>query len=90
MEKELVVGGKRFVALRSAIEEMKGTVSWDNNKKQATINLLGKVTVVTMDEAKMAFDGQEILLSTAPLVRDGKLYVPEDFFPGILKLQPPF
>jgi hypothetical protein len=90
MSKELEVGGKRFIALRGAIEEMGGKVSWDNDRKQASIDLGGKVTMVTMDEARMTFEGQELTLSAAPFVREGALYVPDDFFPGILKFQLPF
>jgi hypothetical protein len=90
MGKFLDLEGKRFVALRSAIEEMGGNVAWDNAKKEATVDLNGKVTVVAMNDADMTFDGQVLTLSAAPTVRDGALYVPEDFFPGILRLQLPF
>ena len=60
------VGGKRFIALRSAIEEMGGKVAWDNHKKEATVDLNGKTTVITMADADMTFDGQTITLSAAP------------------------
>lgn len=90
MGKFMDIEGKRFVALRSAIEDMGGKVGWDNANKQATVDLNGKVTVVTMDDADMKFDGQVLTLSAAPMVREGTLYVPEDFFPGILRLQLPF
>lgn len=90
MSKTMDVGGKRYIALRSAIEEMGGKVSWDNHEKQATVDLNGKVTVVTMADENATFDGQVLTLSGAPMVHDGTLYVTEDFFPGILRTQLPF
>ena len=90
MEKTMDVGGKRFIALRSAIEEMGGKVAWDNHKKEATVDLNGKTTVITMADADMTFDGQTITLSAAPTVKDETLYVPDDFFPGILRASLPF
>jgi N-acetylmuramoyl-L-alanine amidase len=90
MSNVMDVGGKRFVALRSAIEEMGGKVQWDNQSKQATIELNGKVTEVTMSDATASFGGKELELSAAPMVHDGTLFVPDDFFPMILQAQLPF
>ncbi|MBC8064860.1 MAG: copper amine oxidase N-terminal domain-containing protein [Chlorobia bacterium] len=90
MSNVMDVGGKRFVALRSTIEEMGGKVAWDNSQKQATIDLNGKNTVVTMADENAEFDGKVLTLSGAPMVHDGTLYVPEDFFPAILSTQLPF
>ena len=90
MSNVLDVGGTRFVALRSAIEEMGGKVVWDNSQKQASIDLNGKSTVVTMADENAAVGGKVITLSAAPMVHDGTLYVPEDFFPAILSAQLPF
>ena len=90
MGKFMEVNGKKLVALRSAVEEMGGKVAWDNQSKQATVDLNGKVTVVTMNDADMSFDGNHLTLSAAPRVHEGTLYVPEDFFPAVLKLQMPF
>jgi len=84
------VDGKKMVALRSALEEMGGKVSWDNDAKQASIELNGRTTVVTMADENAEFDGSVKTLSSAPLVKDGVLYVPEDFFPAILYTQMPF
>ncbi len=84
MSNVMDVGGKRYVALRSAIEEMGGKVVWDNSQKQATIDLNGKTTVATMADENAVVEGKVITLSAAPMVHDGTLYVPEDFFPGIL------
>lgn len=90
MSMTMDVSGKRFVALRDAIEEMGGKVVWDNQQKQATIDLNGKNTVVTMADENAEFDGKVLTLSAAPMVQEGRLYVPEDFFPAILNAQLPF
>lgn len=90
MSNVMEVGDKKFVALRSAIEEMGGKVVWDNSQKQATIDLNGKTTVATMADENTVVEGKIITLSAAPMVHDGTLYVPEDFFPAILSSQMPF
>lgn len=90
MSNVIDVDGKRFVALRSAIEEMGGKVVWDNSQKQASIDLNGKATVVTMADENAMVGGKVITLSAAPMVQQGTLYVPEDFFPAILSAQMPF
>lgn len=90
MSNVMDVGDKRFVALRSAIEEMGGKVVWDNSQKQATIELNGKTTVATMADENAVVEGKITTLSAAPMVHDGTLYVPEDFFPAILSAQMPF
>jgi len=84
------IDNQRFVALRPAIEEMGGKVVWDNSQKQATIDLNGRNTVVTMADENASFDGKVLTLSSPPMVKDGTLYVPEDFFPAILNAQNPF
>jgi hypothetical protein len=90
MSEVMDVDGKRFVALRHALTAMGGHVNWDNHTKTATIDMNGKQTVVTMEDQNASFDGQVLTLSAAPFVKDGTLYVPEDFFPGILRTQMPF
>jgi hypothetical protein len=90
MSNVMDVGDKRFVALRPALEELGGKVVWDNSQKQATIDLNGKTTIVTMADENASFDGKVLTLSAAPMVHDGTLYVPEDFFPAVLSTQRPF
>jgi hypothetical protein len=86
MSNVMDVGGTRFVALRSTIEDMGGKVVWDNRQKQATIDLNGKTTIVTMADENASVGGKITTLSGAPMVHDGTLYVPEDFFPAILSM----
>lgn len=86
---EMHVGDKRFVGLRSALDTLGGSVVWDNAQKQATIDLNGKSTVVTMADENAEFDGRVVKLSAAPMLHDGKLYVPEDFFGSIIVAQLP-
>jgi hypothetical protein len=90
MSNSIMIGDKKFVAMRAAIEEMGGKVVWDNHQKQATIDLNGKNTVVTMADENAEFDGKIYTLTAPPTVQNGTLYVPEDFFPGILSTQSPF
>ncbi len=90
MSNVLEIEGKKYVALRSAIEQMNGKVVWDNSQKQATVELNGNTTVATMADENAVVDGKIITLSAAPRVHEGTLYVPEDFFPAILNAQFPF
>lgn len=79
-----VAFGTRYVPLRAALDQLGGEVDWDNGAKSATVRSNGKTAQVTMTEAAVQVDGGVVNLSAPPLVKDGTLLVPEDFFSNVL------
>lgn len=76
--------GTRYVPLRAALDQIGGSVQWDNGAKQATVTANGKTVVVVMEQSAVHVDGGTMNLSAPPLVKAGSLLVPEDFFTVVL------
>ena len=76
--------GSRYVPLKDALDTLGGTVEWDNNAKRATVHVNGKTILVTMEVSTVEANGSQYSISQTPLVKDGVLYVPEDFFTGVV------
>lgn len=74
----------RYVALRDALDTFGGTVDWDNAAKRATIHANGKTIIATMGDVNVEANGGMITISNPPLIEDGALYVPEDFFLNVV------
>jgi len=76
--------GSRYVPLKAALDQLGGKVEWDNAAKRATVHANGKTILVSMADNSVEANGQNYSLSQPPLVQDGVLYVPEDFFTGVV------
>lgn len=76
--------GSRYVPLKDALDTIGGTVEWDNIAKRATIHANAKTILVTMESPSVESNGSQYTISQAPLVQNGVLYVPEDFFSEVV------
>ena len=76
--------GDRYVPLHAALDQIGGRVEWDNAAKRATVHANGKTILVTLGEVAVESNGAVTHLSQPPLVDDNVLYVPEDFFTGVV------
>ena len=76
--------GSRYVPLKAALDSLGGTVEWDNAAKRATVHVNGKTILVSMESATVESNGAMHTLSQTPLVQNGVMYVPEDFFTGVV------
>lgn len=76
--------GSRYVPLKQALDQIGGRVEWDNAAKRATIHVNNKTILATMEQTSVEANGSTFTLSQPPLVQNGVLYVPEDFFSGVV------
>jgi phage baseplate assembly protein gpV len=74
------LNGVNYVALAPRVRGVGGTVSWDNEAKKASVSLGQQAIEVTMTDTNVVIDGNTVTLSAPPLVIDGTLVVPEEFF----------
>jgi hypothetical protein len=75
--------GKQFVPLKTIVEQLGGTVDWDNAAKIATINVRNVTAQVFADQNNLTANGQTYTLSAEPFVENNTLYVPIDLLHDI-------
>lgn len=71
--------GIRYVPLASVVQQLGGTIAWDNTAKKATLSVKGRNAEVDLNDRIVKVDGQEQILQSTPFVQDGHLYVTLDF-----------
>jgi hypothetical protein len=71
---------KHYVPLRDVVEQLGGTVAFDNNTKMATAAIGQWTARITMGDSNVDVSGTPVTLTAEPFVRDGQMYVPFDFF----------
>src|SRR5688500_4792105 len=76
----LHTNNKHYVPLRDVVEQLGGTVTFDNNTKTAKATIGQWVATVQMAEENVDVSGTPVRLSAPPFVEDGQMYVPFDFF----------
>ncbi len=76
--------GTQYVPLKAALDQIGGQVEWDNVAKRATVHANGKTILVAMEQTSVEANGATQTISNPPLVQDGVLYVPEDFFSNVV------
>jgi hypothetical protein len=81
------INGVQYVALQDGIQQVGGTVQWNNESKQATVSSGSNTALVTMADNNVTVDGRTIALSAPPLVKNDTLYVPVDFFANVFGRQ---
>lgn len=74
----------RYLPLKEGLDQVGGTVDWDNAAKRATVHANGKTILVTMGELSVEANGAQLSLTQPPLIEGGHLYVPEEFFPNVV------
>jgi hypothetical protein len=74
-----VKDGVQYVPLASIVQQLGGTIDWDNNTKKASLNVRGRSAEVDINDRIVKVDGQEQVLTSTPFVEEGRLYVTPDF-----------
>lgn len=77
-----VVQGRTMLPVRYIIEDpaVRGTVSWDENKRQVTIVCNNNRIVFTIGSLKAYVNEAEKTLDVAPYIYEGRTYIPLRFF----------
>ena len=73
--------GRTYVPLRDLAEQLGGSVSWDNNSKQATATIGQWTATVNPSDTHVDVSGVAVTLQAPPFVDEqGNLWVPASFF----------
>ncbi len=72
----LIDGGRTMLPLRLVGEACGAEVSWDNGKKQATVQLDGQNAFVRLGCTELLVDGKKLDMGGAPTVRGAVVYLP--------------
>ena len=73
--------GRTYVPLRDLAEQLGGSVSWDNNAKQATATIGQWIATVNPSDTHVDVSGVAVTLQAPPFVDEqGNLWVPASFF----------
>ena len=72
--------GTMLLPLAPIVEAMGGYVYWNNDSKEAIIEINDKKFSVTAEDTNLIADGSVLELSAAPTIANNRLYVPTDFF----------
>ena len=74
----------QYVSLKPALDQIGGRVEWDNEAKRATVHANGKTILVSLGDPNVEVNGAMVALGNPPLVEDGVLYVPQEFFGSVV------
>lgn len=75
----VIKDGRTLLPVRAVVEEMGGSVSWDNEAKQATLNHGDNTIVLTIDSQTALLNDEENMIDTAPTIIDGRTFLPIRF-----------
>jgi hypothetical protein len=72
--------GTLYVPFAQVVEGLGGTVTWDNESKQASATIGQWTAVFTMAADTADVNGTVVQFPAPSYVEDGELYVPAEFF----------
>lgn len=70
--------GMHYVPLKEVVEQMGGTVRWDNDAKSASITVKQATAMLDANANTISVNGQQLSLTSPPVLEDGKLFVTRD------------
>ena len=72
----MLVNGRTMVPVRAIFEALGATVTWDNNTRTA-VGVLGDTTInITIAQAYLLKNGEQVSLDSPALLSSGRTYVP--------------
>ena len=75
----MIIGGRTMIPITAMIQEMGGIVGWDGTSRKVTINARGKVLEMWLDSKMIKVGGVSAEMDVAPVVKNGRTYVPVSF-----------
>ena len=67
---------RTFVPFRAILEKAGAKVEWDKESKKVTAELDGKKVEMTIGNKTILVDGKEVELDVAPMIKEGRTYIP--------------
>lgn len=77
--KPIIKNSRTLLPIRILIESLGGTISWDVTEKKVTIELNGHSIILWIDKTTALVDGSKVTLEVAPLIINGRTYLPLRF-----------
>jgi hypothetical protein len=77
--KPIIQNGRTLLPIRTLIESLGGTVEWNGKEQKATITLNGHSMVLWIGKTTALVDGSNTTLDVAPLIINGRTYIPLRF-----------
>jgi hypothetical protein len=81
--KGVVKNNVQYIPIKPVVQQLGGTVDWDNNAKSAVINVRDKTAQVFAGQQGVRVNGQDTKLSGETFVDGDTLYVPEDLLTAL-------
>jgi hypothetical protein len=72
--------GKHYVPLAPVVEQLGGTVNWDNNSKTASATIGQWTAQVQEGNPDVDVNGTHVQLAVPPRLENDTMWVPWDFF----------
>jgi hypothetical protein len=80
IEEPTLRNNKNYVPLAQVVETLGGNIHWENDSKTAVATIGQWTARVQPDSTHVDVSGTAVNLSAAPVLEDGTMYVPWDFF----------
>ena len=77
--KPIIKNGRTLLPIRTLIESLGGTISWDATEKKVTIELNGHSIILWIDKTTALVNGSKVKLDVAPIIINGRTYLPLRF-----------
>ena len=75
----IIVNGRTMVPIRAVVEAMDGQVGWEDASQKITLNARGNTVTMWLNKTDIIVNGQATNMDVAPVVRNGRTFVPIRF-----------
>ncbi|RAU91046.1 stalk domain-containing protein [Paenibacillus sp. YN15] len=75
----LLYNGRTILPIRALIEELGGTLEWQNQEQKITIHLNSSTVILWVDKPTALVNGVEQTLDVAPIILNGRTMIPLRF-----------
>lgn len=75
----VIKNSRTLLPIRTLIESLGGTVSWNSSEQKVTVNLHGHSMALWIGKTTALVDGSKVSLDVAPMILGGRTYLPLRF-----------
>lgn len=75
----VIINGRTLLPVRAVVEEMGGSVDWNNTTKQVTLSNNNDMIVLTINSLSAFLNNEQQTLDTAPTIINGRTLLPIRF-----------
>ncbi len=75
----IIINNRTLLPIRAVMEEIGGTVNWDNETQEITLTYQGDITRLVIDSTTAYLNDTAITIDTAPVIINGRTMLPIRF-----------